>query len=45
MLKHSKWRGQDPKKVMKKKGFEEWLFKRLRKAVEKNKDNNLLALD
>jgi hypothetical protein len=34
MLKHSKWRGQDPRKVIKKPEFTDWLFKKLKKAAK-----------
>lgn len=34
MLKHSKWRGKDPKKVIKTKGFKDWLFKKLKKVAK-----------
>ena len=33
MLKHSKWRGQDSKKVIKKKSFKKWLLERVQKAA------------
>ena len=33
MLKYTKWRGQDPKKVIKKKSFKKWLLSKVKKAT------------
>jgi len=35
MLKHSKWRGQDPRKVIRTKQFKDWLIRKVQKAAKK----------
>jgi len=34
MLKHTKWKNQNPKKVIKKKEFKEWLLEEVKKAAK-----------
>lgn len=36
MLKHTKWKNQDPKTVAKLKEFQEWLLKKAKKEFKKN---------
>ncbi len=33
MLAHTKWKGQDPIKVIKKKSFKKWLLEKVQKAT------------
>ncbi|KKL44519.1 hypothetical protein LCGC14_2364840 [marine sediment metagenome] len=35
MLKHTKYKNQDPKKVIKKKEFKDWFLKKTKKEVKK----------
>jgi len=35
MLKHSKWKNQNPSKVIRKREFKDWLIKQLQKTVIK----------
>jgi hypothetical protein len=34
MLKHTKWKGKNPKKVIKTKEFQEWLIKMAQKSAK-----------
>ena len=45
MLKHTKWRNQDPKKVIKKKSFQKWLLEQATKSVlPKNRKGTTLNI-
>ena len=44
MLKKTKWKNQDPKKVIKKKEFKDWLLKRVKEAIEKDEFGIFYAL-
>lgn len=38
MLKNTKWKNQDPEKVIQKKNFQEWLMRKLKKAAKNYKE-------